>query len=382
MKKVLLFAVCVLLNYASFSQIIYEEFNSTKLGESRRLKIQLPRNYETNVEKKYPIVLVLDADYLFEPVAGNVDYFSYWEDMPESIVVGVMHDGGRYADCHYDENNSLPAERGASFFEFIGMELMPYLDKTYRTARFTIAIGHDFTANFLNYYLFKSPVLFNGFINLSPDFAPNMEDRVAERIPDIQQQIFYYLATGTDDVKRLRESALRLNTALSSIENDRFSFYFDNFEGGNHYSLVARGIPTALEKIFSVYRPISNEEYSQVLMKTEKPLFQYLMDRYAVIESLFGIKNNIRTSDFIAVGKAAESRKQWDALEDLGKLARRQYPNSMLGDYFLARYYEETGNYRRAVQTYRGAYNKEEIDFINVDLMLDSADRVQDQRRK
>ncbi|HAV53378.1 MAG TPA: esterase, partial [Aequorivita sp.] len=99
MKKHLLFAICVFINFASFSQTIYEEFNSTRLGESRRLKIQLPRNYDANIEKKYPIVLVLDADYLFEPVAGNVDYFSYWEDMPESIVVGVMQGNSRYEDC-------------------------------------------------------------------------------------------------------------------------------------------------------------------------------------------------------------------------------------------------------------------------------------------
>ena len=87
-----------LLVFASFflmpswgqSKVIYEEFSSYKLGETRRLKIQLPRDYETNTEKSYPIVLVFDANYLFEPVAGNVDYFGYWEDMPEALVVGIM----------------------------------------------------------------------------------------------------------------------------------------------------------------------------------------------------------------------------------------------------------------------------------------------------
>ena len=32
----------------------------------------------------------------------------------------------------YSEQNSLPIETGANFFEFIGMELIPYIEKTYR----------------------------------------------------------------------------------------------------------------------------------------------------------------------------------------------------------------------------------------------------------
>ena len=71
------------------SQVIYEEFASSKLGEKRQIKIQLPRGYENDTDKSYPLFIVLDGDYLFEAVAGNVDYYSYWEDMPEAVVVGV-----------------------------------------------------------------------------------------------------------------------------------------------------------------------------------------------------------------------------------------------------------------------------------------------------
>lgn len=96
MKKVFLLSIALLFYNLLFSQVIYEEINSKKLNSTRQIKIQLPRNYEENTQKKYPIILVLDGDYLFEPVAGNVDFYSYWEDMPQSIVVGIMQGDKRY----------------------------------------------------------------------------------------------------------------------------------------------------------------------------------------------------------------------------------------------------------------------------------------------
>jgi len=378
MKKNILVLFCFLTCSLASAQISYEEFNSTYLNETRKLKIQLPRNYDTNNEKIYPIVLVLDADYLFEPVAGNVDYFSYWEDMPESIVVGIMQGDQRYDDCNYDNKNFMPSELGADFFEFIGLELIPYIDEKYRTAKFIIAIGHDFTANYINYYLFKDPPLFNGYINLSPDLAPLMDERLPERIPQIQSKIFYYLATGSDDLKYLRESSEMLHDALKSIENKNFEYNFDNFDGATHYSLVGRGIPTALEKIFKVYRPISKEEFSEVIMKLDTPVHLYLLEKYQTIETLFGITNPIRENDFIAAGVAADKKKQWESLREIGSLAKRQYPDKIMGDYFIGRYYEETGNPKKAMRTFQGAYDKEEVDFITVDLLLDRADKIKD----
>ncbi len=380
MKKIILIPLYFLFCFSVFSQskIIYEEFSSYMLDESRRLKIQLPRDYEANVEKVYPIVLVLDANYLFEPVAGNVDYFSYWEDMPESIVVGIMQGDSRYEDCNYDDGTFMPAESGADFFEFIGLELIPYIDEKYRTAKFTIAVGHDFTANFINYYLFKDPPLFNGYINLSPDFAPLMDERLPERIPQIKSKIFYYLATGSDDIKDLRENTEMLNNSLKELKSDNFDYYFDNFDGATHYSLVARAIPSAMEKIFSVYRPISREEYTEVLLKLKTSIHQYLLDKYKTIEDLFGLTNPIRVNDYLATCKAAEKKKQWESLRDIATMAKRQYPETVLGPYYLARYYEETGEPKKAMRTYQGAYDKEEVEFITVDLMLDKADKIKE----
>jgi predicted alpha/beta superfamily hydrolase len=349
-----------------------------KLGESRKLKIQLPRDYEDNIDKSYPIVVVLDANYLFEPVAGNVDYFGYWEDMPECIVVGIMQGDSRYEDCNYDDTNFMPADSGADFFEFVGLELMPYIDNNYRTAKFTIAIGHDFTANFINYYLFKDPPLFNGYINLSPDLAPMMDERLPQRIPNIKSKLFYYLATGSDDIKDLMEITQDLDKKLSPLKSDSFSYAYDNFEGATHYSLVARAIPSAMEKIFSVYRPISKQDYTEVLLKMETPIYQYLVDKYKTIEDLFGLTNPIRVNDFLATAKACEKTRQWESLRDIATLAKKQYPETVLGDYYLGRYYEEVGEPKKAMRTYQGAFDKEEVDFITTDIMLDKSDKIKE----
>ena len=192
MKPLLIVLMAFLMPISHFAQIKYESLPSQKLGETRQIKIQLPRNYEKNTEKRYPVMVVLDGDYLFEPVSGMVDYYSYWEDAPEMIVVGINQDGLRTEDTQYSETNFLPIDKGAKFFEFIGMELLAQLDQKYRTANFRIIVGHDFTANFINYYLFKSPPLFNGYINLSPGLAPMMAERIPERIPSIESKTFYY----------------------------------------------------------------------------------------------------------------------------------------------------------------------------------------------
>lgn len=380
MKKAfsLLFFAFFVASSFSQSKVIYEEISSFKLEESRRLKIQLPRDYEVNIEKSYPIVVVLDANYLFEPVAGNVDYFGYWEDMPEAIVVGIMQGDGRYDDCSYDDTNFMPEEKGASFFEFVGLELIPYIDANYRTAKFTIAVGHDFTANFINYYLFKDPPLFNGYICLSPDLAPMMDERLPQRIPNIETKLFYYLATGSDDIKDLMEISIDLDKSLSPLKSDNFAYYFDNFEGATHYSLVARAIPSAMEKIFSVYRPISKEEFNNKLMKMDTPIHQYLLDKYKTIEDLFGLTNPIRINDFIATATACEKKKQWESLREIATLAKKQYPDTVMGDYYLARYYEEMGEPKKAMRTYQGGFDKEEVDFITVDLMLEKADKIKE----
>lgn len=376
MARKLLFLLLLVAPFVTPAQVTYQTIQSSKLGETRELKIQLPRNYEQNKDKVYPVMLVLDGDYLFEPVAGNVDYYSYWEDIPEMIVVGVNQASTREDDAYYDEQRFLPADKGAKFFEFLGMELLPFVESKYRTAPFRVIVGHDFTSNFINYYLLKETPLFQGYINLSPDLAPEMANRVVSSLERSSNKTWYYLATSGEDIPSLKEQIISFDAQLAAITNKNLYYNFDNFEGATHYTLVGNAIPKAIEQIFQVYRPISIQDYNRILLQTSVSAYDYLVEKYETIHTLFGINKTIRINDFMAVYNAMEKTRNWEGLKDLSKLAAKNYPKSMLATYFNARYEEEIGDPKKAMRSYQNAYGQEPIAFLTVDFMLEKAEKI------
>ncbi|MDC1276877.1 alpha/beta hydrolase-fold protein [Algibacter sp.] len=379
MKKTIVFFLLLFSAFnTSIAQVKYETIQSSKLGEERQIKIQLPRGYSAADDKTYPIFIVLDGDYMFEAVAGNVDYHSYWEDMPESIVVGINQLDKRFDDCMYSEQNSLPIETGAAFFEFIGMELVPYIENTYRAGNFRVAVGHGETANFINYYLLKPQPLFQAYISISPELAPNMIDYLPEVLSKIQSKTFYYLANTNNDVKSIKRMTEALNTDINAIDNKNVVYYFDSFDGPSHYSVPTHAIPSAIESIFQIYQPISKKEYKDVILELEISPVLYLQEKYEAISDLFSIEKKVLINDFKATSAAIEKNEWYEYYEELGKMARKAYPETMLGTYYIARFYEETGEPKKAMRTYQSAYTLEEIAGLTKDLMLERADLIKE----
>ncbi len=378
MKKLIILCLNLLIALPVFSQTVTKNIESFSLDSSREIKIRLPKSYQKKTNKRYPLILTLDGDYLFDPIVGNVKYFSYWDDMPESIVVGIKQLQTRRDDCKYDTNSQLPEYSGKKFYDFVQEELMPYLEEKYRLAKFRIVVGHDYTANFINYFMMDSKPVFQAYINLSPEYAPSTRDRVEEVLTGTQNKMWYYLATGSNDVKALKDDITSLNEKLTAIENPNVKYFFSNFEDASHYSLVAAGIPKALESIFAVYRPISKKEYKEVISKLETSPYDYLDDKYKVIEDLLGVYKKVRINDFVAISTILEKKEDWEELEKLGTLARKLYPENMLGNYFLGTAYEQLGKPKKAMRSYQSGFLLQEISFLTKDIMLQKADRIKE----
>ena len=250
----------------------------------RELTVSLPPSYKIDPKRTYPLLFLLDGDYLFDPFEGAIKYGYYWDDLPELIIVGLSQDKERDADCTLDEATGLPEGTGADFFEFIGGELIPYLQKKYRISPFKIIAGHDVTASFLNLYLYKDAPLFNAYISLSPELGLEMETRIAERLAGFKQNIFYYQSSSDGDIKKMKEKITTLDTNIKAVVNPSLNYKYDDFKEASHYSLVLYSIPSALYHFFASYQPISTTEFQEKIVKLESGYVTYLKNKYDILE--------------------------------------------------------------------------------------------------
>jgi predicted alpha/beta superfamily hydrolase len=376
MKQILLL---LLFSISVFSQKTTQPFDSQKLGASREITIGLPASYEKNPNKKYPILILLDGDYLFDPFYGALNYGAYWDDLPETIIVGINQNKNdeRIEDSNYDEVDGTPSGKGAQFFEFIGSELLPYLEKKCRVAPFRIIAGHDTTAGYLNFFLYKDAPIFNAYISLSPELAPEMENRIPQKLSNLKQPVFYYQSTSDGDVKKLQEPIKKLDTNLKTITNPSLNYKFDYFKGASHYSLVLYSIPNALYQIFESYKPISSTEYTDKIAILPSGYVDYLTAKYDLLSKQLKLNIPVRINDFKAIEAAILKNKAYPELEKLAVIARKNYPKSMLSDYELGLMYEKTGDQKKAAKQYQKASQLDEIGDLTKDMMFQKFDDMQ-----
>ncbi|AWI25323.1 alpha/beta hydrolase [Flavobacterium pallidum] len=376
MKKIiiLLAFLCCL---PAFSQRSRDTIFSEKLNMDREFTVSLPLSYGKNKDRKYPLLLLLDGEYLLDAYDGALAYGNYWDDLPEVVIVAVNQNsnGEREADSVMDEEG-LPTETGAAFFEFIGTELIPALDKKYRLSPFRIIGGHDVTAGFLNLFLYKENPLFNAYICFSPEFGLQMMERIPVMLQTTKKPIFYYMASGDGDLKKNLADMRTLDTNIKTVLHSNVYYAYDEFKGASHYSLVLYGIPASLYHIFGQYQPISTAEFQEKIVKMEKGYVDYLIKKYDIIEKSYGMKMPVRISDFKAIEAAIIKNNAFDELEKLAAIAKKSYPKAMLSQYEMGMFYEKTGDTKKAAKAYQNAYLMDEIGDLTKDMMLDKADEL------
>src|SRR5680860_803483 len=314
------------------AQVTQEIFESFKLQERRDVRYYIPEDYDA--AQKYPVIVVLDGDYLFDQTVANAKFYHKFHGMPASIVVGVdqSKNGLRYDDCAFEADTGLPTEKGKQFFEFVGTELLPYLDTKYNTAAFKTIVGYDITANFQNYWLFKEKSLFNAYINISPSLAPQMEARVPARLMSFDQPLFYQLiieGLKDDDTARI----MQMNNAIKAMQKENLHYGFTQYEGADDISIATYGIGKAFDNI-------------------------------------------VELNDIMAIYAASRKKEDVESLKPLSDMCKKQFPDTMLGFYFEGEYYEQIGEPKKAFKTFEKAFNMEEIDFLTKEIALEKIDAL------
>ena len=135
----------------------YIKIHSDVLREERIVLVSLPEDYRKS-EKTYPVLFKLDGDKdNFLQASSAADYLSdMTDDAPEPIIIGIENTD-RYRDM-------LPDQKANSFIQFISTELIPFVNRNYRTNGFRILSGQSLSSLFALYSFLEQPDLFDAYI--------------------------------------------------------------------------------------------------------------------------------------------------------------------------------------------------------------------------
>ena len=380
MKKI--YALLLLsISIIGYSQKKIETIDSDKLGKSRQISIITPPSYEYESNRKYPVIYILDGEYLMDPFNGTLQYGYYFDDLPEVILIGI-HQGknnDRIIDSKDDEDG-LPTEKSAGFYEFLATELIPFVNKNYRTIEYKVIAGHDVTAGFLNFFLYKDNPIFDAYISLCPDLAYEMENRLQQRLEIMKKPISYFQATSPADETSIYQRVNLLDENLKKVQNPNISYKLLNLEGYSHYSMVPIAVPQALYHIFKGYQPINRDEYKKDLENLSSGFVDYLNEKYKKMNALYGVEKKIRLIDFIAVQNVILKKGTSEELKDLAKLADKNYPKTTLPYYIESTAYEKNGDYNSAIKAVERGYASKEIGLLTKSFMLERMEELKNKR--
>ena len=349
------------------------------LNEKRSLEIQLPRSYNIELEKNYPLMIVLDGDYMFNVVAGSVDYLSYWGDIPENLVVGIKQKDSRFKDSSvFDNITHTPITSTASFYDFIVNELIPYFSKNYRISNFRIVVGQERTANFANFFLLKDNPQIRGVISISPKISENMSRYLSENLSKVNSKIVYTLSSSKKDFESIYKNVLELTASLDSIDNKNLKFESLIFDKENHYILPSVSVPNSIRKTYSIYSDIDKVEYDSIISNLNTSPIDYLKNKYQLIKDFYDEDKTISMNDFMAVEEYIEENEFFNLYNELSELAKQEYPGTILPSYYKGRFIEETGDPKKAMHIYRSAYNMKEVKGLTKEYLLELAERIKE----
>ncbi len=157
-------------------------------GLPYRLTIALPFGYSATDTTHYPIMYMLDGDPNL-PLTALIQWnMTYDGELPNMIIVGVGYQAESFMgtvsyrtldytptdvareDSQMTANHHVKMISGgaSSFLRVMTEELIPFIERTYKTNRDRSLAGHSFGGLFATYVLLNKPQLFSRYLISSP----------------------------------------------------------------------------------------------------------------------------------------------------------------------------------------------------------------------
>ncbi len=216
------------------------------LDEDREVRIQLPTHYDVNIDQNYPVLYLLDGSSNLSHTSGMLDFLVGHGQAPQLIIVAITHKQRslELTPTHISEKE-FPSGGGEKFLDYIEQELMPYINKNYRTEPFNLIVGHSLGGLLVMHSMVSRPNLFQAHFAYSPSlhWDNNAVVKQAKKFLTETKRFnnFLYMNMGNEGSElgddyglAMRNGAIEITNLLNKSSPEGFRFRTDIFEQENH----------------------------------------------------------------------------------------------------------------------------------------------------
>lgn len=256
--------------------------HSKILSEDRPLWVYLPDDY-TSSQAEYPVLYLLDGSSHFHHVTGIVEVLARLSRMPRMIVVAIPNTDRNRDFLPTRMDDFPPVAAADKFLAFLKDELIPFVDKNYRTAPYRTLCGHSFGGLFSIYSFLESPELFNAYIIISPSVY--WDDRLMfkkaegffQKHPGMKK--FIFMTAAGKDKEAIRTATRDFAQLLEQKAPKGLVWEYHFMEKEDHGSTVHPTIYNALQFFYSGWR-LSRQELIEMSLEDIREHYKKLSERY------------------------------------------------------------------------------------------------------
>ncbi|WP_405239864.1 alpha/beta hydrolase [Lentisalinibacter orientalis] len=227
---------------------------SQMLDEDRRLHVSLPDGYETG-ERRYPLLFLTDADWNFDLVRAYLEFTG--DRYPDMIIAGIMNTD-RNRDYVPAVDSNFPGTGGAdSFLRALSEEILPALDRRYRTNGRRIYFGHSFGGTFGLHAMLRAPELFDAWIvvGTSTWVADRVLFAAAEETLQGGEDLdgFLYMSVAEADGGETVPAGHEFAALLERLAPPSLEWHYEVIPRTTHFTAVPPSVHRAMDLLFPTW---------------------------------------------------------------------------------------------------------------------------------
>lgn len=354
---------------------IGEEFNveSKTLGETRRIQIHLPDTYQHG-DTHFPVLYLTDGPGHFRHTVGTMDFLADTGRIPPMIIVGVANTN-RTRDLTppilLSKDDRFKNGGGAdNFLTFFEKELIPYIEKNYRTQPYRVFSGHSFGGLFAIHTFLTKPELFNAYISVSPSLWWDDQRLISdaknyfEKTKSLENTLFVSMAAEGD---RMLNPYNEFVKSAKGHHIEGLLFSSKEFSDEDHGSTVLRSHYFGLKQIWDGWHMPRNT-FEQGLSGVQS--------HYQKISTKFGFDIKIPERTLNDLGYNALFSEKLDKAIEAFAYNVKMYPSSANVYDSLAEAQEKSGKLKKAYENYTKAHELADLTDSNKTIFAKNKQRV------